>query len=210
MGNRDGRRPGPRHPYRVSAPPDAGTTLAEVMVSMGVMSVVMALVTAAIVQMYRSSNRADVSSVDMSQLQTAFQQLDRTVRYASAISEPNGTATAGGGWYVEWSSVSEGVTTCTQVRLDGPSGRLQRRSQVAGEPATGWATVASFLVGTRPFVLEPASTSGYPHQRLTVNVLVRSATDAAKPARRSTFSFTALNTSLTTVSNGVCADMDRP
>jgi type II secretory pathway component PulJ len=184
-------------------------TLAEVMVAMGVMSVVMALVTAGMVQMYRMSTRADVSSVDMAQLQTAFQQLDRTVRYASAISEPNDTATAAGGWYVEWSAITAGATLCTQMRLDGPTGRLQRRSNAAGGQISSWATVASFLVGTRPFTLEPASSSGYPHQRLTVTVLVESATNASQPARSSTFSFTALNTSLATVSGGVCADMGR-
>jgi type II secretory pathway component PulJ len=180
------------------------------MVSMAVTSVVMALVTAGMLQMYRFSTRADASSTNMVQLQTAFQQLDRSVRYATAISQPNATATASGDWYVEWSSVPGTTTVCTQLRLNGASGLLQRRSQVAGGQAGGWVTVASFLTSAQPFFLQAAGTSSYPHQRLTVDVAVQSAVGASQPARRSTFSFTALNTSLTTVSSDVCPDMSRP
>jgi type II secretory pathway component PulJ len=185
-------------------------TLAEVLVSMGVTSVVMALVTAGMVQMYRESNRVDVLSSEMTQLQTAFQQLDRSVRYASAISQPNTTATAAGDWYVEWSSVSGGTTVCSQLRLDGPSGLLQRRSEPAGGQISGWVVVASFLVASQPFTLQAASSSSYPYQRLTVDVTVRPAVTSTQAARRSTFSFTALNTTLATVSSGVCTDLSRP
>jgi prepilin-type N-terminal cleavage/methylation domain-containing protein len=189
---------------------DAGLTLAEVLVAMGVMSVVMAMATTAILQMYRTSNRADVLWGNMTQLQTAFLQLDRSVRYATAISQPNTTATVGGDWYVEWSSVSGTTTMCSQLRLDGPSGLLQRRSELAGGQVSGWGTVASSLVASPPFLLQAASTSSYPHQRLTIDVSVRSAAGSSQPARRSTFGFTALNTSMMTVSSGVCTDMSRP
>lgn len=185
---------------------DAGTTLVEVMVTLGIMSVAMAVATAGILQMYRSSYWSEASSIDMSQLQTAFERLDRTVRYASAISEPNPAATAGGGWYVEWSITTAGVTTCTQLRLDGPSGRLQSRSMPSGGQIGGWSTIASSLGGTQPFALEPASASGYPHQRLTVTLTVGS-TGHTRP---SLFTFTALNSSLATDSSDVCTGMDRP
>lgn len=198
------------HPSRSGTPRDAGTTLAEVMVSMAVTSVVMALVTSGIVQTYRSSVRTEALSSEMTQLQTAFQQLDRSVRYATAISEPNATATPAGGWYVEWTSVTGTVTSCSQLRLDEPSGLLQRRSMPAGGQVSDWVTVASFLEGSRPFTLHPASSSSYPHQRLTVDVTVRGEATSSQPARKSLFSFAALNTSLATASSGVCADMGRP
>lgn len=185
-------------------------TLAELMVAMAVTSVVMVLATAGIVGMYRTTNRADVLSSEMTQLQTAFQLLDRSVRYATAISQPNATATSAGDWYVEWSSDAGTTTVCSQLRLDAASGLLQRRSeQTAGQP-TGWTTVASFLVPAAPFTLQSASTSGYPHQRLTVDVTVRPSAGSSQLARRSQFSFTALNTSLATASAGVCSDMGRP
>jgi prepilin-type N-terminal cleavage/methylation domain-containing protein len=203
------RRSGALRPWCLGACRDAGLTLAELLVAMGVMSVVMAMVTTAIVQMYRTSNRADALWTNMTQLQTAFLELDRSVRYATAISQPNTTATAAGGWYVEWSSGS-GTAACTQLRLDGPSGLLQRRTEPAGGPVGGWGTVASLLVASQPFTLEAASTSSYPHQRLTIDVSVRSAPGSSQPARRSTFAFTALNSSMTTVSSGVCTDMSRP
>lgn len=185
-------------------------TLAEIMVTMAVTSVVMVVATAGIVQMYRASTRADTLSDQMVQLQTSFQQLDRSVRYATAISDPSTTASAAGDWYVEWSSVSGSTTMCNQLRLDGPSGTLQRRSQPSGGQLSGWSAVASSLVAASPFTLQPASTSGYPHQRLTIDVTVRPQGSSTQPARRSTFSFTALNTTLNTLSSGVCTTMDRP
>jgi hypothetical protein len=151
-----------------------------------------------------------VLSTEMTQLQTAFQLLDRSVRYATAISQPNSTASAAGDWYVEWTSAAGTATMCTQLRLDASARLLQRRSEPAGGAPGAWATVASSLTGTQPFTLQAASTSSYPHQRLTVDVTVRPSAGSAQLARRSTFSFTALNTSLTTVSTGVCADMSRP
>ena len=189
---------------------DAGFTLAEITVSMAVTAVVMAMATSGMVQMYRFGARSDILSTNMTQLDIAFQQLDRSVRYATAISQPNTTATASGGWYVEWSSVTSATTACSQLRLDG-AGHLQRRSEAAGGQISGWATAASFLTSTQPFSLQPASTSGYPHERLTVDVTVQSAVNSSQQAaRRSTFSFTALNTSMMTSSSGVCTDMDRP
>jgi type II secretory pathway component PulJ len=185
-------------------------TLAEIMVAMAVTSVVMIVATAGIVQMYRAGNRADVLSSEMTQLQTTYQQLDRSVRYATAITEPNSTPSASGNWYVEWTSVAGTTTGCSQLRLDASSGLLQRRSAPDGGQPGAWATIASFLTGTRPFTLQPASTSGYPHQRLTVDVTVQPAAGSSQPARRSVFSFTALNTSLTTVNSGVCTNLDRP
>jgi prepilin-type N-terminal cleavage/methylation domain-containing protein len=195
---------------RAAVPRDAGMTLAEVLVAMAVTSVVMVVATAGIVQMYRTSDRADVLSTEMTQLQTAFQLLDRSVRYATAISQPNPAASTSGDWYVEWTSIAGATTVCTQLRLDPSSGLLQRRSEPAGGQPGGWTTVASLLIGTQPFTLQPASTSGYPHQRLTVDVTVRPTANSSELARRSIFSFTALNTSLVTVSTGVCSDMSRP
>ncbi|WP_067499029.1 prepilin-type N-terminal cleavage/methylation domain-containing protein [Actinoplanes sp. TFC3] len=200
----------PHRPLPCGAGRDAGMTLAEVMVSMALTSVVMALVTTGIVQMYRFTDRSDVLSTEMTQVQVAFQQLDRSVRYATAISQPNTTASAGGGWYVEWSSVSAGATSCTQLRLNERSGLLQRRSKDASAPAGSWVTVASFLTGSRPFTLQPATSSGFPHQRLTVDVTVRPDANSSQAARRSAFSFTALNTSLLTTSSTVCTGLDRP
>jgi prepilin-type N-terminal cleavage/methylation domain-containing protein len=191
-------------------PRDAGMTLAEILVAMAVTSVVMAVATTGMLQMYRASNRADVLSSQMNELQIAFQQLDRSVRYATGISDPNTTATSAGNWYVEWSSVSGTTTLCNQLRLNGSAGLLQRRQQPAGGQLTGWAVVASLLVAALPFTLQPASTSGYPHQRLTVDVTVRPTGNSAQFTRHSTFSFTALNTTLTTVSSGVCTGMSRP
>ena len=202
---------GERTRLRPPVAPDAGVTLAEIMVSMGVMSVVMAVVTTAIIQMYQASNRTDLLSGAMAQLQIAYQELDRSVRYATAISDPSTTVSPAGDWYVEWTTTLAGAETCNQLRVDAASGTLQRRSQPDGGVLTAWSVMASFLIGTtQPFTLQPASTSGYPHQRLTVDLTVRPTADTTQPARRSAFSYTSLNTTLTTVSTGVCSAMGRP
>ncbi|MBL7253178.1 PulJ/GspJ family protein [Paractinoplanes lichenicola] len=188
----------------LSSRDDEGVTLTEVLVAMGVTSVVMAMVTTAVVQMYRFHTRNEVLSNEMVQLQSAFQQLDRSLRYAYAISQPNAAPTSTGGWYVEWRSLTTTTEMCSQLRLNANTGVLQQRRKPANEPIGAWTTIASSLGGgTQPFTLEPSSTSGYPHQRLTVDVAVRT-------GRSSTFSFTAVNTSLTTVSTGVCTEMSRP
>ncbi|MBM2618924.1 prepilin-type N-terminal cleavage/methylation domain-containing protein [Actinoplanes sp. LDG1-06] len=189
---------------------DAGVTLVEVMVAMGVTSVVMAMVTTAVVQMYRFTNRNEVLSNEMVQLQTTFQQLDRSVRYAYAISQPSTAATTSGGWYVEWTSITGTTQFCNQLRLNTTSGVMQQRRRPDGGSLSAWVTVASSLGATQPFTLQPASTSGYPHQRLIVDVTVGAPSTSSQAPRRSTFSFTALNSTLTTVSTGVCSDMGRP
>lgn len=205
----DRRRWGMRARARRGVRSDDGATLAELLVNLGIMSVVMSLATGALVQMYRSSNRGESLSIEITQLQTAFQLLDRSVRYATGITEPNVTATPGGGWYVEWASGPAGER-CTQMRLEQPSGRLQRREKLQSDAHPGdWTTMASSLVGNKPFALEPATTSGYPHQRLTISLLVRAPGEDVQNGRRSVFTFTALNTSLTTVSTGLCPGMDR-
>ena len=92
---------------------DAGFTLTETLVTLGVMSVVMAVFTGGIIQMYRTSAKTEAISVVQSQLQTAFQRFDRQIRYASWIAQPGQVGTA---WYVEWAGFDG--TQCYQLRLE--------------------------------------------------------------------------------------------
>jgi hypothetical protein len=150
---------------------DAGFSVAEVMSSLGVMSVVLVVFTAAILQTYRTSAKTESITIIQSQLQTAFQRFDRELRFASWIAQPGKVGTA---WYVEYAGYDE--TTCGQLRLEtaadpadpNAGGVLQWLTwPKATPPAAGSAgrTVASNLV---------APDSNGPFERQDAGALTRS------------------------------------
>jgi prepilin-type N-terminal cleavage/methylation domain-containing protein len=195
-------------------PDDAGYSLVEVMVTMTIMSVLMALFTTAVLQVYRASVTTEALSTAQSQLQTAFQRFDRELRYASWIAQP---AKIGTTWYVEF--VGYDRVSCVQLRLstspaqpgsnDG-RGVLQLIRWPLGTPPTAGKpgqTVASTLVtddGVPPFELQDAGDMPYASpspsgvgagfepdlQRLRIRLKTRV---GAKTAQVDT-TFTALNT----------------
>jgi hypothetical protein len=114
---------------RPAAAPDAddGFSLIDVMVTMGVMSVVMVVFTAAILQVYRTSGKTESISVVQSQLKIAFQRFDRQLRYASWIAQPGQVGTA---WYVEWAGYDG--SQCYQLRLDTAPTAVQEGPNNAG------------------------------------------------------------------------------
>lgn len=136
---------------------DAGTSLMELMVTMGLMSVVTLVFTTGIVQVYWGNRRTETQSVGQSQLHVAFQRFDRQLRYASSISEPG---TVGQRYYVDFADADP--TQCVRLRLDAnaqPNGQngagiLQLIRWQEGTPPSGtprWTTIASnLLVDTDP------------------------------------------------------------
>jgi hypothetical protein len=82
-------------------------------VTMGVMSIVGAIFTAAILQVYQTTVKTESISIAQSELQRAFQRFDKELRYASWIAEPGLVGTA---WYVEFAGADE--TKCRQLRLE--------------------------------------------------------------------------------------------
>ena len=154
-----------------SRPPDrddAGFSLVETMVTLGVMSIMMAIFTGAILQVYRTSTATESLSQAQSQLRLAFQRFDRELRYASWIAEPGKFGTA---WYVEFAGPV--VTDCRQLRLEtapaggGNEGVLQLVAWTLGAPpATGrpGQTIASQLVTTGTGI-EPFFDRQLPNER---------------------------------------------
>ncbi|MEU4625406.1 prepilin-type N-terminal cleavage/methylation domain-containing protein [Actinoplanes sp. NPDC023801] len=210
--------PGPRE--------DDGVTLVEVMVAMTVMSVVMSVFTAAVIQAYRSVNATTNTSAAQTQLHLAFQLLDREVRYASGITVPNTTA-INGAWYVEFLGIEAGTgkSVCHQLRLDA-TGVLQQLTWTPGSaPAAGTRghTLASQLMapgGTiavpfqrqdagsmpdaRPAASAPVTGADFTpdYQRLRVQLTTTSGTSSAAQD----VTFTALNTSRATTDPNVCIE----
>jgi prepilin-type N-terminal cleavage/methylation domain-containing protein len=93
---------------------DAGMSLVEIMVAMGIMSVVMVTATAGLAQIYHSVNESQNTAEAQAQVTRAFERLDQEIRYARGISTP---ATLDGDYYVEYLVAPNDVDTCVELRL---------------------------------------------------------------------------------------------
>jgi hypothetical protein len=197
-------------------------TLTEVMIAMGVLTVVMAIFTGAILNVYRSVDQGESGAATQSQLHVAVQRLDADLRYASAITTPNPEAIAGA-WYVEYLTTDPATSQpqCRQLRLApeagaGTSGVLQLLRWNPGEPApaagTAGQTLASHLVlpgggVPAPFELQkpgpnpaPAAGEGFDPDYMRLRLRLTAHTGAATAGAE--FTFTALNTSRDTAESG--------
>ena len=155
-------------------PGDDGYSLIEVMMAMLCMSILMTLVTSAIIQIYHSVNSVDAVSAAQSQVDTTFVRLDKEVRYARGISAPGAV---GGDQYVEYLLNVDTVDTCVELRLNNTTGELQRRQWVKNQTPiapTAWQTLAASITATTPFTVRTPPSSPLPtdprYQQLTVDV----------------------------------------
>jgi prepilin-type N-terminal cleavage/methylation domain-containing protein len=185
---------------------DSGFSLIEVMVSMSVMSIVVVLFTGGIVQLYKAQNRSEAVTGVSQQIHTAFVRLDRDIRYSAGISVP-GTG-ASGNEYVEYQITNTGAVICTQLRIT-PAGRLQTRKKIDSAAAGPWSVLASQLVDPSSFTRTPASDGGNAYQQLVVSLTAQADGAAATEKETAAFTFTALNTAISTSSDTVCNSLDR-
>jgi len=178
---------------------DDGFSLTEILVSMSITSIVGAIFTTGILQIYRTASAAEADSVTQQQLSQALVRLDLSLRYAYSI----GTVHKENGFpYVEYLARAEDGTSgyvqrCMQLRLAGtdPDLTLQSRywnkTASAAQPSA-WVPLASQLTmvaGTEPFVrVQPTATAN--HQLLTVQLNAKYGT----ATKSSALTFTALNT----------------
>jgi type II secretory pathway pseudopilin PulG len=91
---------------------DDGTTLMELMVGMSVMAIFMAIFTAAIVNVFSTTNKTQAVVNSSTQLNLAFEQLDTQVRYASLI-DPVAAAP----WSVAFQTDGTASTTCRTLTI---------------------------------------------------------------------------------------------
>lgn len=150
---------------------DAGVTLIELLVAMSVMSILMTIVTAAVVQIHHAVNGVDSLAQTQSQINTAFVRLDKEIRYARGVSDP---ALVSGDYYVEYLRSVNSVDTCVELRLRTATSELQRRQwtkNMSPLAPGAWTTLASNVTGATPFTVTAADTNsltGFRYQRLTV------------------------------------------
>ncbi len=180
---------------------EAGYSLIEVLVSMGVMGVFLAMMTTGVVEVYRVVNRNDAFSTVQSQVNIAFLRLDRQIRYASDLSTEG---VSGGNWYVEFLTTYTGSSLCTELRLNAASGQLQQRTWTQGNtPGTSWALLAAGVTSTRPFTFLPSDAT-YNYPRLHLNLVASAGSGTTAATRTFDVTFTALDA--TSTSAGVCTE----
>lgn len=183
---------------------DAGFTLIELIVAMGIFLVFVAIFLSAVVNLTRGTTRSSNVAQSTSSLLVVFQNIDRQVRYADAINRPgNGT---GGNRYIEFRvpavSTTDRVTRCYQWRYNATTGVISSRSwaDVAGSAKTSWSTkiesVISVTGSDYPFAMIPASSTVLKQQfQLTVSSGISDAdTDISTK-------FVARNSSIDSISN---------
>ena len=127
---------------------DEGFSLVELMVAMGIMSIVMIAAFAAIMQIYSATNRAEGTSFARDQLGNAFRRLDKELRYATWVADPG---QVDGRWYMEY-AVADG---CRQLKLADGVLTLASWAPPATTPGPPTTIAAELGVpaGTRPFTL---------------------------------------------------------
>jgi hypothetical protein len=172
---------------------DDGSSLMDLLVSLGIMSVVTAMIVVSVVQMFRLTSSAESRTIAQTSVSLALLRIDRQIRYSSGI----GTAhTADGALRIEYEVVMTGRHTCYQLRLAG--GILQQRSWTSkANPVnpTVWSTLASRITAGSFTIGQPTDDVGF--QRLTVRI----SAGTSPAVRTSEVTFTALNTDLDTPVN---------
>jgi hypothetical protein len=182
---------------------------------MAVMAVFMTIFTGAVVSMARTTTKVEAVTSSTAQVNNAFLRLDKLVRYAEAITTV-GPATGGSGSsYVELASLDSASSqeTCTQLRVDVGTQKLQLRTWTVTGPTTysaltGWATLASNIVPQDatgavypPFAVPPSLVAATVYQRLTITLVAGTSGPSSTSRTRTSFTFTALNSNASDATN---------
>jgi prepilin-type N-terminal cleavage/methylation domain-containing protein len=184
---------------------DDGITLIEILVTLTLMSIVMALATTGLLEIYKGTNRTENTANSQAQLNLAFLRLDKELRYAAGISTPD---LVNGDRYVEYLITNTGTPRCSELRLVAASGEFQTRAWTQGmNPLApeAWHSLASGVSGTTPFTFVAADAT-FNFQRLRLNITVATGTGDAVTTKQTDVTFTALNTTLATSSATLCTE----
>jgi len=187
----------------------AGFSLIELLVSMMIFSIFVGLFLSAVVGLTRGTTRAKLTAETSSSVLLVFQNIDRQVRYADAITLPGNGSSGPRYRYVEFrtpaASTRDGVTKCTQWRFDSTNGTLASREWPATTfaSATAWAQKVDTVIDTAstdyPFQLVRAAADGSTKQQLVLKIDAGNA-DAGAVSSIST-TYIARNSSLASPTN---------
>lgn len=196
----------------------------EVVVGMSIMMIFLAIFTGSVVMVFQTSNRTNALTGSSGQTDRAFARLDKSLRYAAAISTPGTTAA---GWYVEYLTTATGAAVCTQLRVNPTAQQLQARTWPAGASSTptptAWtpwadgitngAAAAGSTTPPVPFTLTPiTATSSY--EQLTVALTATSGSPPVPAATNATFTALDSGPAAKQINAGtattVCTQVSRP
>lgn len=196
---------------RRSSRAQAGYSLVEMVVAISIFMIFSSMVTASIVQLTRSAAASETRAASSSVLSNAFQNLDRSIRYASSVNFPG--VGGDGSTYIEyWVSplaAADGQGKCVQWRYNPTAGTLATRSWHSDTDHDGtlgvWQVKASNVqaadAGTPtwkyPFELIPAAGSASQQVVFTLRV----GSDAYGAVSRAQTRFVARNSNDTSASN---------
>jgi prepilin-type N-terminal cleavage/methylation domain-containing protein len=198
---------------------DEGYTLTELLVSMTIFALLLALVTAATMQMFGSLRRQTGQTDNLENSRKVIGLLDKQVRYANGINTP--ATGSDGAFYVEFQVGNQDQQQyCYQWRWVSSTSSLEYRTWDPSLNNPGTATNLSAWhpegngiskSGSTPVFSITASTSATApaHQFLTVTFV----STHGKPAKSTTsqVSLTALNTtSASAPSPSVCKEYGQP
>lgn len=195
---------------------DEGTSLIELLVVMIIFTMIMAIITTAIVNMVHQSQKESGQSNNLNSSRKVIEMFDHSVRYANAITTP-GTGTDGS-YYVEFRTGNTGQQqTCTQWRFVPTGGKMQWRtwqpplSGLGSVTATSWSTAAIGMskVGVaQVFSIAPSSAADTKEEL----VVQFTATSGAPPtSSTSQVTITAINSpSPIAPTTATCTEVGRP
>lgn len=184
---------------------DAGVSLIELIVAMGLMGTFMAIFTGAVLQIYGTVNRNEAIGDSQTQVTLAMGRLDKEIRYAAEVGVPG---TVSGVSYAEYFTTNEGVSRCGQLRMDPVNDQLKLRSWTLGATPPAWNTVPVLVAHVDSISFPTArQTSGY--QQLRIQLQASAGGAAANVTKDTDVTFAALNstasganTSVTTCAAG--------
>ncbi|GAA3450871.1 hypothetical protein [Dactylosporangium matsuzakiense] len=194
---------------------DRGVTLAEMAVTMGIMSAVMAIFTTGVIQLFQAGNKNELVATTQAQLNNAFLRLDRELRYAAGfgpvrIDAVTGTTTVE---YINTGTAS-GTPECAQLQLYSTTSTLRRQVWPTGtKPVNKWAVLANSVVvkppadpGAKSTFAIIAPTENTAFQRLRVVLIVQSNPGRSQTLATTDLKFTALNSKAGTDPNTICPE----
>jgi hypothetical protein len=167
------------------------------------MTVVMAITTAGILQVFRAANDTEARSVTQSRIQVAMLRLDKQIRYAKMITT---AALIGSVWYVEYLTHEVNPTTavstwtCHALRLRGTDLELLTwNKDLIPDPsrfAVLIAGVTALDASDGPFPApNPVTGTANDFQRLRLSLQATAGGAAARTKGSFDLTFTALNSS---------------
>jgi type II secretory pathway pseudopilin PulG len=194
---------------------DAGISLVELIVSMGIFVTIMGVITATVMSMMGQTRKELGQSDNLDSARKIIQSLDQTVRYANAVTTP-GTGTDGA-FYVEYRTGNTAQQqTCWQWRYVPSTSLVQARhwqpplAGVGSTTATSWVLEGTgvSLIGSTPIWSITPTSSDNVHQELTVSFNTSHGAPATSQANQVTL--TAIDTSSSSPLSAVCNEVGRP